>query len=321
MRHRVPSSVGGALARGLPPAPGKSRVAASARPLTAAALRAWPLPEPLAGGDKEARGRVLVIAGNNANPGAALLAAVAALRAGAGKLQIATTRTAAVALGVAVPEAMVLALDETRGGALSSGAARRIEQEISRADAVLVGPGMLAVAPTRAVVRRAIAAMGTGRLVLDATALDLAHADLRTLRGLQGRVVLTPHAGEMARLVDQPRSRTEACMATLARRVAEAYGVVIAGKGEETYIAAPGGPIYVNRAGNAGLGTSGSGDVLAGLIAGLCARGAPPQQAAAWGVALHARAGDVLARRMGPLGYLARELAGEVPALMRRLQR
>jgi NAD(P)H-hydrate repair Nnr-like enzyme with NAD(P)H-hydrate dehydratase domain len=94
---------------------------------------------------------------------------------------------------------------------------------------------------------------------------------------------------------------------------------VIALKGRETFIAAPTGKTYSNRAGNVGLATSGSGDTLSGIIAGLAARGAEPLQAAVWGVYLHARAGDRLARRMGRLGFLARELLAEIPALMSEL--
>ena len=107
--------------------------------------------------------------------------------------------------------------------------------------------------------------------------------------------------------------------AVTARRAAEQWGVVLTLKGRETFIAAPDGRIYCNTAGNVGLATSGSGDTLAGIIAGLAARGAEPLQAAVWGVYLHASAGDRLAERMGRLGFLARELLDEIPALMEAL--
>ncbi|HKQ51785.1 MAG TPA: NAD(P)H-hydrate dehydratase, partial [Pyrinomonadaceae bacterium] len=105
-----------------------------------------------------------------------------------------------------------------------------------------------------------------------------------------------------------------------ARRAADNFRAVVALKGRETTIVAPHDPrVFCNRAGNVGLATSGSGDVLAGLCAGLSARGAAPLQAAVWAVYLHARAGDQLARRVGPLGYLARELSAEVPRLLAEL--
>ena len=106
---------------------------------------------------------------------------------------------------------------------------------------------------------------------------------------------------------------------TIARDHARDWGVVLVLKGPTTTIAAPDGRLWVNTAGSAGLGTSGSGDVLAGLIAGLVARGAAPEQAAAWGVHLHARAGARLSRRVGLVGFLAREIGDEIPALMQRL--
>jgi ADP-dependent NAD(P)H-hydrate dehydratase len=133
-------------------------------------------------------------------------------------------------------------------------------------------------------------------------------------------VVITPHAGEMARLWGIPREEVERRAATLAVEAAQALDVVVVLKGPTTYIAAPDGRCLCNTAGNLGLGTSGSGDVLAGIIAGLCARGAEPFQAAAWGVFGHARAGERLARRVAPLGFLARELLEEVPSVLHSLR-
>lgn len=104
-----------------------------------------------------------------------------------------------------------------------------------------------------------------------------------------------------------------------ARQAAATYKAVVALKGAQTYIAAPDGEVYRNMQGNVGLATSGSGDALAGIVGGLAARGCSPLEAAVWGVFLHARAGDRLAKRIGTLGFLARELLAEVPPLMREL--
>jgi hydroxyethylthiazole kinase-like uncharacterized protein yjeF len=134
-------------------------------------------------------------------------------------------------------------------------------------------------------------------------------------RGRQ-RLVLTPHAGEMASMWGISRESVLAAPLDVAREAAARLGAVVALKGERTYIVAPDGTAFCNAAGNDGLGTAGSGDVLAGIIAGLCARGADPLQAAVWGVYLHARAGDALADRRGRDGLLARDLATEIPALL-----
>jgi ADP-dependent NAD(P)H-hydrate dehydratase len=131
--------------------------------------------------------------------------------------------------------------------------------------------------------------------------------------------VVTPHAGEMASCLKAEKTEVAGDPAATARRAAELFRCVVALKGAETVIALPDGECYRNRAGNVGLATSGSGDTLGGIVAGLAARGAAPVQAAVWGVHLHARAGDRLARRIGPLGFLARELLDEIPGLMAKL--
>ncbi len=119
-------------------------------------------------------------------------------------------------------------------------------------------------------------------------------------------------------MLDVARDEIERDPARHARVAAERFGVVVALKGEQTYVATPDGDLYRNDRGDIGLATSGSGDVLAGIIGGLIARGAVPVRAAIWGVALHARAGTRLAQRIG-LGFLARELPSEIPPLLREL--
>ncbi len=284
-------------------------------------LRAWPLPVPDEGGDKEARGRVLVIGGSPEMPGAVVLAATAALRAGAGKLQIATVDSVAPFVACAVPEARVFALPQTRTGTLAASGVERISKHVNEAQSVLIGPGMLDERAIARFIKNLLAHVDGPALVLDANALTYLARAAASLTKLGGRVVLTPHAEEMGELLGSDkksveRDRTGALRAAVAR-----FNAVVVLKGRETLIAAPGSPVYHNRAGNVGLATSGSGDSLAGLIAGLCARGCAPLQAAVWGVYLHARAGEQLARSRGPLGYLARELPDEVPALMAQLSK
>jgi ADP-dependent NAD(P)H-hydrate dehydratase len=159
-------------------------------------------------------------------------------------------------------------------------------------------------------------------VILDAGALVCLKDNVRCLAGLNRRVVLTPHAGEMAMLTGTDESRVTDEPVRLAREMARELNAVVALKGAETFIAAPDSSrVYCNRTGNVGLATSGSGDTLSGIIAGLAARGATPLQAAAWGVYLHGRAGDRLARKVGRLGYLARELPDEIPKLMSEMER
>jgi ADP-dependent NAD(P)H-hydrate dehydratase len=282
--------------------------------ITPALLRRWRLPILDHRLGKVARGKVLVIGGSDEIPGAAILSAIAALRAGAGTLVIATSRTVAVHVAVAQPEARVIGLRVTRGGELARGAARMLRGIIADCDAVLVGPGMCD--PRAALEVLAAARKLPALFVADAGALDGLADSPRP-----SNLVITPHAGEMTKLVDIDHDDIMANPQATALRAAHELGAIVVFKGSTTYVADPDGACFVNRAGNLGLGTSGSGDTLAGVIAGLGARGATPMQAAAWGVHVHAKAGDVLSRTIGPLGYLARELLDEIPRLVGRYAR
>lgn len=279
------------------------------------ALRAWPLPQPDHEGDKTARGRTLVVGGSCELPGAVMLAATAALRAGAGKVMVATAASVAHAVAVALPEARVLALPETGEGGLHLKGVAKLAEVADQVDALLVGPGLQDEATACRFVESLLPSFPDAACILDATAMGV----VATLAPFARAPLLTPHAGEMAHLLGVDKADVDADPARTAIDAARRWNVVMALKGAVTHIASPEGRVWRSDAGNVGLATSGSGDVLAGLIVGLAARGAPLTQAAAGGVALHARAGVRLAQRFGTLGYLARELPGEVPGLMQRL--
>lgn len=295
-----------------------TRRSGSPKRIDASLLRRWPLPRLQPHADKSTRGDVLVVGGSREVPGAVLLAGEAALRSGAGRARIATARSAAPALAVAFPEARVIGLPENRSGEIASRAASVLRSELPRTDALLLGPGTFDQALAAALLKHATSERDAA-VVLDAGALkSLAgrkRIELGKLRGL----VATPHAGEMATLWGCDVARVHERPLELATAAAASLGITLVLKGELTFIVDPDGVAFVNHAGNSGLATAGSGDVLAGIIAGLAARGATPIQAAAWGVHLHALAGDQLKRKHGPLGYLARELSSELPALLRRL--
>lgn len=292
-------------------------------PLTPDLLRSLPLPEHEDTQSKEGRGAVLVVGGSVEVPGGALLAAIGALRAGAGKLKIATCRTVAPALGVAVPEALVMGLPETEAGGISPEAAERLAGGASRADALLVGPGMMDPDATRALVAALldrVSGPDGPSVLLDAGALIGLQDAREALHRHGGRAVLTPHAGEMAGLIGVSRDEVEADPQAAARRAVELFGSVVVMKGGRTHVVAPGGEAWLFEGGTIGLATSGSGDTLAGVVAGLLARGAEPVHAALWGVYLHGEAGQRMMRRYGGIGFLARELLAEVPAIMAELR-
>lgn len=287
-------------------------------PVTAALLRRWQIPEAGEQADKQDRGIAMVVGGAVEVPGALLLAGVAALRAGAGKLQLAGPRGAATALGVALPEARVFSLPETPDGFLDRKAGVRVAECAGEASAVLIGPGMLNEDAIRSFMEALLPRLAGKRIVIDAIALS-------ALRGGRFRftedmeAVLTPNPAEMAKVAGTTKEAVERDLRGVAMAVAEDLNAVVALKGPETFIATPYGEVFRYSEGDVGLATSGSGDILAGLLVGLLARGATLDQAAVWAVYLHGAAGNRLKRRMGPVGFLARELADEVPVVMSSL--
>ena len=278
-------------------------------------LRGWPLPEAGHDSDKEERGQVLVVAGSREIVGAALLSAIAALRAGAGKLTIATAASVAPGLALLIPEARVVALPETPAGGLRREGAELLAECAARSGAVLIGPGLLDSEGSCEFVLDMLARLRDVPVILDALAMD---AVLQAPAFTQP-VLLTPHAGEMAHLSGQPKEDVQADAPALARAMARRHNAVIALKGATTFIVPPEGAAWRHVSGNAGLGTSGSGDVLAGIMVGLAARGASLAQAAAWSVVVHALAGKRLAERHGRVGFLARELLAQIPAVLHSL--
>ncbi len=278
-----------------------------------------PLPAHDSEGDKEERGRVLIVGGEVELPGAIILAGIAALRAGAGKLQLATCKTTAPFVGVAVPECLAAALDETKSGTISAKAASKIANYANKADAVLIGPGLRRSDDNDALLSRVLSKWGTTPIVLDAGALRILRRAPDALEKLKGNAVITPHGGEMADTIGVDKKVIEADPAGIALQAAVDLNTVVALKGSNTFIASPNGELYIYTYGRIGLATSGSGDTLAGIVTGLLARGATPLHAAIWGVFLHGAAGNVLSKRVGRIGFLARELLDEIPAIMHRL--
>lgn len=262
---------------------------------------------------------MLVIGGSREMPGASILAATAALRAGAGKLRIATVKEIAPFVASAVPESRVFSLKETKTGAISPLEAERLAEEADKVQAVLVGPGMIDSEAVAGLIVKLLTLIERPTVILDAEALSCFADAPKFLDKVRCKTILTPHGEEMAGMTGESEDVISSDREGTARRAAQQFRAVVVLKGRETLIASPDGEAYLNRAGNVGLATSGSGDVLSGIIAGLSARGSGPFQAAAWGVYLHARAGDRLAERMGRLGFLARELPAEIPALMNEL--
>jgi hydroxyethylthiazole kinase-like uncharacterized protein yjeF len=245
----------------------------------------------------------------------------AALRAGAGKLTIATGASVAQLVALALPEARVIGLAETEQGGFTAEAVAKLDPLADKVNAILIGPGMQDEAATALLVRALLPRLDGSdtSVVLDACAMGVVLGDEAFRFGQP--VIVTPHAGEMAHLTGASKEEIGAEPEHHAVQAARRWNAVVALKGARTLVVAPEGERWQHEGGNVGLAISGSGDALAGIIAGLAARGASLTQAACWGVALHARAGELLAERLGVLGYLAREIPAEIPALMESFAR
>jgi len=274
-----------------------------------------PLP-PVIDGDKETKGRILVVAGSRGVPGAALLAATAAMRAGAGKLKIATVESAAMPLAVAMPEAMVFGLAEASDGSFAGEAVDQIAEAAKEVDAVVAGPG---VKPSDICKRMADALLESdAALALDVALLETMEPLHERELGRPTLPVLLPNAKELASLLDCQPEHVEDDPVGCGIRAAELYRSIVLVKGVTSHVVTPDGDCWTYDGGAPGLGVSGSGDVLAGIAGGLLARGTEPLNALLWSVWLHGEAGARLAKKVGPIGFLAREIADEIPALLPR---
>jgi ADP-dependent NAD(P)H-hydrate dehydratase len=284
------------------------------RHVTKALYAEWPLPD--AGSSKQARGTVLMVGGSASVPGAMLLAGEASLRAGGGKLQVATTDSVAAQMAVTIPEALVSRTPELQSGDISPEAAEQVLALADSAAAVLLGPGITSPEAATKLLREIVPKLRDQRVVVDALGSAYVTEDIECLHHLETTAVLTVNPTEVAYTLGIEEDRVDedplAATVELARR---SRAVVLCG-GSDKFIANPAGETWWVSAGCPGLGISGSGDVQAGIVAGLLARGAEPEQAAVWGAWLHGSSGEALAESVGPVGFLARELPAVVPRLL-----
>jgi NAD(P)H-hydrate epimerase len=288
--------------------------------LLVAADAAAAFPRRAPGAHKGEFGHLLVIAGSVGKSGAAILAALGALRAGVGLVTVATPATALPLVAAGRPELMTEPLPVSDAGDLDREAAKRALALARERDAVVIGPGLGQDAATREFVRQFLSQCPTP-VVVDADALNALTGGPRSpaefLRGVPA--VVTPHPGEMARLIgaaaaDIQRERLEA-----ARGFAKRSGSVVVLKGQRTLVAESSGRAAVNPTGNPGMASGGTGDVLAGILGALLARRCAPWLAATAAVYVHGSAGDRAAARLGADSLLAGDLADSLPEAVRAL--
>jgi len=263
-------------------------------------------------------GHLLVVAGSEGKSGAAILAARAAVAAGAGLVTVAAPRPIVAVVEAGSHESMTLPLAVEGDGGLAAGGLESALAAAAERDALAVGPGLGTAPATREWVRRLVLD-STSPLVLDADGLNAFAGRAAELRERAGPAVLTPHPGELARLLAVEPAEVLAERLTAARRAAELSGAIVVLKGFRTLVADPEGGVAVNPTGNPGMATGGTGDVLTGMIGALLAGGLDAMLAAELGVYLHGLAGDRAAGERGEISLRASDLIDHLPGALRRL--
>jgi len=283
--------------------------------ITGEMVRSW-LPARSPESHKGSFGRVVVLGGSEGLTGAAALAAEGALRAGAGLVTLGVPKSLNGIMEVKLTEVMTKPLPETDGKSLSREAQQDIEEMLAGADVAAIGPGLSRNPSTIQLVQELLPNLKIPA-VIDADGLNALAWKVEVLQQVQAPLVLTPHPGEMARLIGKTIEEVQANRLETAGEAAREWQKVVVLKGARTVIACPDGSLYINTTGNPGMATGGTGDVLTGIIAGLIAQGLTPQQAAVAGVYLHGAAGDYIKARKGMMALVAGDLLEGLAAVTR----
>lgn len=265
-------------------------------------------------------GHVLVLGGAIGMAGAVSMASYAALRCGAGLVTAAVPESLLSVVAGFGPEIMTVPLGETGKAAIALEALPAIENLLGTVSVCAVGCGMSRYMEAKQVLNFILEKSGVP-LVIDADGINALAEDLSILKNRQVPVVLTPHPGEMARLVKKSIKEVQADRLEIARSFAEEWNVTLVLKGNKTIVAMPNGDAYINITGNPGMATAGSGDVLCGIIAGFIAQGLNPQTAAVAGVYVHGLAGDLACSQKGERGLIAGDIIEGVPEVLRRIEK
>lgn len=272
---------------------------------------------------KGTSGKLMVIAGSANYPGAAFLSSAGAARSGAGLVTLAVPRSLQATVVSILPEATYIPLEESSPGTVNIQAGKKITQSMEGYNAILLGCGLGQTQESRELIRLVLhqAKMVNMPVVLDADALNLLAASPEWGVTLPSRCILTPHPGEMERLSGLSVSQIQATRIEISRKKAREWNQVVVLKGAYTAIASPDGRVMVNNCLNPALASAGTGDVLAGIIAGLLAQGLNLFDAAWLGVYLHSQAGIEASRERGPQGVLASDLLPLLPGVIKSLAR
>ncbi|HOX54151.1 MAG TPA: NAD(P)H-hydrate dehydratase [Candidatus Omnitrophota bacterium] len=255
-------------------------------------------------------GHIFMLAGSRNMPGAAILCAKAAMRSGAGLVTVGLPEDLSLAIPKKIFEVMTLPLPQTEEGTVSLKAYSSINTFLSKVDVLVVGPGLSQNASTKQLARKIVSQQNELPVVIDADGLNALVGHVKRLKGVK---ILTPHPGEMARLLGTSTNAVQKNRKNIALGFAKKYNCLVVLKGNRTVVADAKGKVYINNTGNPGMATAGSGDVLTGIIASFLAQGLKPFDAAKYAVYIHGLAGDLTARKKTELGMIASDIIEELP--------
>lgn len=268
--------------------------------------------------NKGTLGSLLCICGSYGMAGAAIMAGKAALRCGIGLLKIAVPKSIYPVCATNILESVYYPLEETSNGVISSKNTDFLLEMCEKSSAVVIGCGLSVCDDTKNLVQSVITNCEKP-LVIDADALNCICNKPEILKNLKAPAIITPHPGEMARLLHSTPKTVNSSRENTATDFAKKFGVVTVLKGAGTIIASPDGEVYINHTGNSGMATGGSGDVLSGIIGSLLAQGASPINAAAAGVFLHGTIGDLAAEKLGKISMLPTDMIDMIPTAYLKL--
>lgn len=268
--------------------------------------------------NKGTLGSLLCICGSYGMAGAAIMAGKAALRCGIGLLKIAIPKSIYPVCATNILESVYYPLEETSNGVISSKNTDFLLEMCEKSSAVVIGCGLSVCDDTKNLVQSVITNCEKP-LVIDADALNCICNKPEILKNLKAPAIITPHPGEMARLLHSTPKTVNSNRENTAIDFAKKFGVVTVLKGAGTIIASPDGEVYINHTGNSGMATGGSGDVLSGIIGSLLAQGASPINAAAAGVFLHGTIGDLAAEKLGKISMLPTDMIDMIPTAYLKL--
>ncbi|MDP2911908.1 MAG: NAD(P)H-hydrate dehydratase [Candidatus Omnitrophota bacterium] len=262
-------------------------------------------------------GHDFILAGSRGLTGAAALCSNAALRSGAGLVTLGIPVSLNSIMSRKLTEVMTFSLAETKDKTLSLKAEQMILKKANSSDVAVIGPGLSQDTETRKLIRKLVVKIKKP-MILDADALNAISEKTEILKKIKTKYIVTPHPGEMARLTNKSLNYIKNNRLVVAKKFSHDYNAVVVLKGAGTIVAEPGGKYYVNTTGNPGMATAGSGDVLAGIIAGFLGQGLGEFDAARTGVYVHGLAGDLAAEDKGETGLIAGDILENIPYAIKK---